>query len=300
MLVEALDGLGAGLFLVDATGRIVHANLSGHALLQERTILRTVAGTLVACEADAARALKESFAMAGDGAACGSRGTVIPLSTRDGGHYVACVLALASGGLRRTGARHAAVSAVFVHKARLEGSFAQDAIARLYKLTPSEARVLLAIVEVGGVPETAQALGLAEATVKTHLHRLFGKTGATRQADLVKLVASFSNPLLNPSSLPRPTERCHPARADTAMHALRLATGHHLNGAQSAEPPAQIAHRLPQERVAPPLVAQCPRGPVSANEREVITERQQLGLDGRDQRVMVTIRKVGASDRAAK
>jgi DNA-binding CsgD family transcriptional regulator len=53
------------------------------------------------------------------------------------------------------------------------------------------------VVQVGGVPETAEALGIGEATVKTHLHRLFSKTGATRQADLVKLVAAFSNPLVN-------------------------------------------------------------------------------------------------------
>jgi DNA-binding CsgD family transcriptional regulator len=49
---------------------------------------------------------------------------------------------------------------------------------------------------VGGVPETAEALGIAETTVKTHLSRLFAKTGASRQADLVKIVAGFSNPLL--------------------------------------------------------------------------------------------------------
>jgi hypothetical protein len=33
--------------------------------------------------------------------------------------------------------------------------------------------------------------------VKTHLHRLFAKTETTRQADLVKLVAAFSTPLVN-------------------------------------------------------------------------------------------------------
>ena len=79
-----------------------------------------------------------------------------------------------------------------------------EVIAGLYNLTPSELRVLLAIVEVGGVAETARALGVAEATVKTHLHRLFGKTGASRQADLVKLVAGFSNPLVGGSRPPPP------------------------------------------------------------------------------------------------
>jgi DNA-binding CsgD family transcriptional regulator len=59
-----------------------------------------------------------------------------------------------------------------------------------------ELRVLLAIVEVGGVPEVAEALGIAETTVRTHLNQNYRKTGVNRQADLVKLVAAFSNPLL--------------------------------------------------------------------------------------------------------
>jgi hypothetical protein len=35
----------------------------------------------------------------------------------------------------------------------------------------------------------AEVLGIGEGTVKTHLHHLFQKTGASRQAELVKLVA---------------------------------------------------------------------------------------------------------------
>jgi DNA-binding CsgD family transcriptional regulator len=57
-------------------------------------------------------------------------------------------------------------------------------------------RVLMAIVEVGGVPEVAVALGVAESTVKTHLGRLFVKTSTGRQADLVKIVAGFATPLI--------------------------------------------------------------------------------------------------------
>jgi DNA-binding CsgD family transcriptional regulator len=41
----------------------------------------------------------------------------------------------------------------------------------------------------------AAALGVANTTVKTHVSRLFEKTGASRQADLVKLVAEYSGPL---------------------------------------------------------------------------------------------------------
>ena len=57
--------------------------------------------------------------------------------------------------------------------------------------------MLLGIVEVGGAPEVAEALGIAPATVRSHLARLFEKTGVSRQADLVKLLAQFSQPLID-------------------------------------------------------------------------------------------------------
>jgi DNA-binding CsgD family transcriptional regulator len=90
-----------------------------------------------------------------------------------------------------------ATAAVFVHRAGLKSLSAPEMIAKAYGLTPTELRVLLAIVEIGGVPDVAKALGIAETTVKTHLSHLYAKTGTTRQADLVKLVAGFASPLLN-------------------------------------------------------------------------------------------------------
>jgi DNA-binding CsgD family transcriptional regulator len=87
-----------------------------------------------------------------------------------------------------------AVAALFVRKVELDGQSYGELVARTFGLTPAELRVLQTIVEVGGVPETAQTLGVAETTVKTHLYRVFSKTGASRQADLVKLAAGFSNP----------------------------------------------------------------------------------------------------------
>jgi DNA-binding CsgD family transcriptional regulator len=87
-----------------------------------------------------------------------------------------------------------AVAALFVRKVAL-GTPCGELLARNFELTPAELRVLLSVVEVGGVPETAATLGVAETTVKTHLHRVFAKTGTRRQADLVKLAAGFSSPL---------------------------------------------------------------------------------------------------------
>ena len=204
IFADALDGLTAGLFLVDTAGRIVHANASGRALLDARSVLRTSAGRLVANEAGATLALGELFAMAGTNAAPVGRGIAVALSARDGDHYVAHVLPLASETRRCVGGGSTA-AAVFVHKAALKAAFPPEAVARLYGLTPGELRVLTAIVEVGGVPQTAEALGIGEATVKTHLHRVFCKTGAARQADLVKLVAAFASPVVAGAGHPAPT-----------------------------------------------------------------------------------------------
>lgn len=191
---DILNGLNAGIFLLDAGCRIVHANTAGHGMLGGDDFLRSIGGQLVARDVQANQALREIFGSDGD-VALAARGKAITLTAHDGERYVAHVLPLAS--VLRHGADRSfkAVGALFVRKMELNSQSCGDLIARSFELTPAELRVFLAIVDVGGVPETAEALGIAETTVKTHLHRVFAKTGASRQADLVKLVAGFSNPL---------------------------------------------------------------------------------------------------------
>jgi DNA-binding CsgD family transcriptional regulator len=197
-LADTLDGLSAGMFLVDATGRMIHANTSGSNLLAEKAVLCGSNGRMTPVDPAAARVLGEIVAAAAEGdGAVGRRGIALPIEGRDAEQYVAHVLPLTSGSRQRAGAAYAAVAAVFIRKATLEAPSPLEVIARKYNLTPAELRVLLATVEIGGVPEIADTLGIGEATVKTHLHRIFGKTGASRQADLVKLVAGFANPLVS-------------------------------------------------------------------------------------------------------
>jgi DNA-binding CsgD family transcriptional regulator len=195
-LADTLDGLSAGMFLVDAQGRIVHANAVGHAMLADGSVLNAAAGKLAACDLGAEQVLHEVFLAsdAGD-SAVGTNGIAVPLTKQGGEPYVAHVLPLTSGARRSAGSTYKASAALFVHKAALDTPSPPEAIAKAYKLTPTELRVLLAIVQVGGVPEVAEALGIAESTVKTHLGRLYEKTRTRRQADLVKVVAGFANPL---------------------------------------------------------------------------------------------------------
>jgi DNA-binding CsgD family transcriptional regulator len=196
-LADTLDGLTAGMFLVDKTGRIVHANESGHVMIGDTRFVRAAAGRLVATDARANQSLQDIFAAAecGDDAV-GVKGISVPLPARAGQEHVAHVLPLTAGMRRRAGASYSAVAAVFVRKATLDVPSPLETVAKRHRLTPSELRVLLAIVEIGGVPEVANALGISETTVKTHLRHLFEKTSTTRQADLVKLIARFANPLV--------------------------------------------------------------------------------------------------------
>jgi DNA-binding CsgD family transcriptional regulator len=195
--IDVTDGLGVGIFLLDADVRIVHVNAAGGALLRAGDPLRRIGGRLVIADAPTDRILRETSAAAGsaDGA-FGVVGTAVPLVGSYGERYVGRVLPL-TGDRRCVRVKYDAVVALLVRKATFDMPLRPAVIARSYKLTPTELRVLLAIVEVGGVPEVATILGIAETTVKTHLGRLFDKTGARRQADLVKLVAGFSSPLAN-------------------------------------------------------------------------------------------------------
>jgi DNA-binding CsgD family transcriptional regulator len=191
---DTLDGLRAGVFLVDAQCQVLHANAAAQEMLGEDDFLRLVAGQLVARDRQSNHDMRQMIAN-GD-AAVVTPCAAIPLTAHDGERYVAHLLPLKSL-VRGADAPLKAVAAVFVRKVGLDGQSYGGLIASAFGLTPAELRVLLAIVEVGGVPETSQRLGVAETTVKTHLYRIFSKTGASRQADLVKLAAGFSNPLAN-------------------------------------------------------------------------------------------------------
>jgi DNA-binding CsgD family transcriptional regulator len=190
---DTLNGLSAAVFFLDAGCRIVHANSAGHDVLYAGDVLRSLDGQLVARDGRVNQALQEMFTGDRDIAA-GLRCIALPSLAHEGERYVAHVLPLTAAARALTGAAYKSVAALFVRKVAMENPNG-ELLARSFDLTPSELRVMLAIVEVGGVPETAAALGIVESTVKTHLHRVFTKTGAGRQADLVKIVAGFATPL---------------------------------------------------------------------------------------------------------
>jgi DNA-binding CsgD family transcriptional regulator len=70
----------------------------------------------------------------------------------------------------------------------------RSTFAALFGLTPTEARVFDHLAAGHSVAQTAAALRVKDSTVKTHLLRVYDKTGVRRQAELVRLAASLTAP----------------------------------------------------------------------------------------------------------
>jgi DNA-binding CsgD family transcriptional regulator len=192
ILTETLDHIDAGVFLVNSRGNLAFVNATGEALLDEGKILRRRNDTFGAVTAEADRAMRDIFAASETGGiSVRTGGIVINLSTSPADRWFAHVLPLTSGARQGTGSRFDATVAVFVRKTSLADPTPLEGLAKLYRLSASEIRVIDALLKVNSVKAMAAMLGISQATVKTHLHNVFRKTATRRQSELVKLVAGI-------------------------------------------------------------------------------------------------------------
>ena len=191
-LTTTLDHVEAAVFLVDAAGAITFANEPAKKLIEDAVLVREQNGVLRAVAPETDRILRDTFAAAANGdASLGMRGVEVPLTNAKDDAWFAHILPLTSGRRQQAGQANHAVAAVFIRKVAPNAPLPLEVIATRYKLLPSEVRVLDALAKVQGVRERADQLGISQATVKTHLHNLFRKTGTKRQGELLKLVAGI-------------------------------------------------------------------------------------------------------------
>jgi len=204
-LSDTFMALSDAVFLVDAHARIIFANAAADGLLREGKIVRGLRASLVAVDAKANRLLQDAIVSSeGNGHDVTAKGVAVPISPTGMEHWLAHVLPLTANTREKAGIPDAASAAVFVRRASVENPSALETVAKMFKLTAMEVRVLQAVVEIGGAPLAADALGISETTVKTHLRNLFQKTDCRRQADLVKLVAGAASPFSSAPSTSRP------------------------------------------------------------------------------------------------
>ena len=192
-LSAALDALAAGLFLIDDAGKVVHSNRAGAAMLAARTPIGVARGRLRFIGGGAvAEFLRGARGAAEDPE---TRGISRPLWGEDGRRYMAHAIALNAARRDALAAEQGATALVFVKEVNPATVAAVDEAARRYRLTPQEARVLRMVVDVGGVPLAADALNLSPTTVRTHIARIYDKTGARSQGALIKLLGEMESPL---------------------------------------------------------------------------------------------------------
>jgi DNA-binding CsgD family transcriptional regulator len=196
MLSATLDLLAVWIVLVDAEARIVHANRAGARHLDEAQAVRRSGDHLSARDPAAAAALRNAVAKATQAGAAlllARTGIAVPIAGA-GGDLAAWVLPLDSGLRNELASSFSAKAAVFLSELGNTAPLPGELFVRRYGVTPAECRVLMLLTQGMSPHDTADALGCSESTVRTHMQRLFTKTGTSGQPDLMRLAMSALAP----------------------------------------------------------------------------------------------------------
>jgi DNA-binding CsgD family transcriptional regulator len=195
VLGTTLDHVSTGVIIVAEGCRILHANDAARRMLDAGDPIRAVAGRLSVRNRQAEDELTKAIALArGNETGIGAAGIGVALQSAPGEAVVAHVLPLARGDLR-TRLMPQATAAIFVTRAGMRPPASLPAVAASFGLTPAETRLLEHLARGATLGEAGAALDIAESTAKTHLSRIFAKTGASRQTDLVALVNRLAPPV---------------------------------------------------------------------------------------------------------
>lgn len=186
--------LSTGILLVAEDGAILETNAAAEQLLNDGQIIRARNGCLEAAQPGQGVLLHRAILLAARGMQNVASG--VALNDLQRGFITAHILPL-TGGTRRSRLHRAAVAAIFLSPDA--GQFAKirraDILGTVYNLTAAERRVAEVVADGKTSLQAALALGISEATMRSHLTRIFAKTGVTRQPELISLMYRLAPPL---------------------------------------------------------------------------------------------------------
>lgn len=188
---------GTGVVVVDAKMRLIHADPTGEDLLQTGGAIR-VAGNRVVVEDSAS-----AFKLASLVQACGTKGL------GNGGK-----VAIDRGGMRKPVQIevlpfrvHAGllrpvspVAMLLVNDPERDHEANIERLRRRFGLTRAEAALALEMMAGDGRAAAAARCGISVNTARTHLTRVFEKTGVNRQAELIRVLMASETPGFDPGS----------------------------------------------------------------------------------------------------
>ena len=183
---EVMDRLPLGIFLLDARGRVVQMNAAARKIVEREDALRLDRGVLVALETRADVQLQRMIF--GAGAAGTGRnltlGGTCALPRGKGGHPLSAMVAPTGvTGIFPSSRRAAGV--VLVEEPVQRPPLPFVTFSKSFKLSQAEALLAQRLLAGLSLRQAAEELGIRESTARSHLKRVFLKTGARRQSDLI-------------------------------------------------------------------------------------------------------------------
>lgn len=177
-LAQALDMLDYALLLVDSRGRIEYRNRAAGALLRGVASPMLISGGTVR-----ARSAKlQAELRAAIGRACGGHPVQAIFGSSTGPvplRVLVAPISLDAG----------AGAAIWIAHGRAGALPDPRTLQALFGLSEAEARLALGLLAGRTPRECARSAGVGVATVRSHLHSMFAKTGARRQAELVAVLS---------------------------------------------------------------------------------------------------------------
>lgn len=191
VLVDSLDFLPVGVVLAGTEGDVFATNRTAREILADQDGLKlTRGGRLLADRPETDGRLQEMIAKA-SGVGLADRGPVGTLAvTRSEGKQDLGLMVFAAGGTASGMVQPEGCAAIYLSDPAQRIETAEPVLQGLYGLTRAEARLAAELVRGHTLEQAASDKGVSLNTVRTHLKRVFAKTGTTRQADLVSLLLS--------------------------------------------------------------------------------------------------------------
>ncbi|MFZ5653388.1 MAG: helix-turn-helix transcriptional regulator [Pseudomonadota bacterium] len=200
---ELAARVGIGEIHLNRRGEIVHTNLMADAVLAEGHLLRRDAGRPRCPDPESDRLLQAALERYLDPVAA-SLPPSAPIYLQSREPYDAIGVLVRQLPLWRAApGPDTAVVALYLGDHVRQMTLSAELLQKLFDLSGAEARVAVQLARGRNVRQTAAALHVSTNTVRTHLARIFAKTGVQRQGELVALlVRTLSAVWLEPTAEP--------------------------------------------------------------------------------------------------
>jgi DNA-binding CsgD family transcriptional regulator/PAS domain-containing protein len=191
-----LHALPAPIAITDESRRPRFLNAAAERLVRSADVLRLTDGCLDAV-GHGSEGFAAAFASAGRTASTGPCASTV---LKRGVEPVAIAHVLSLEDDRSDRPRWAGPEsrAIFLVQPRQTFRTMHAAFASLYGLSASEIQLVALLANGGGIDAVASQLRISRNTVKTHLQRVFEKTGTARQAELIRRYLACQHTLHDP------------------------------------------------------------------------------------------------------